>query len=108
MTETKKTFAHAEYYQSMRSWGFIDHEGEFMPAEHLVGKVVNIGDKNGLTFDTTTVVSFSSHTGKLLLNDGTYASWLRPEESPRPIENLEMPMHEIARGYIHEEPADEH
>ena len=87
-------------------WHYIC-EGADLPLSDLVGKVVNIGDKDGGVWDTVTVTACDARTGKLTLQGGGYGARFRDTEA-KPFEGtVDLYAHDIARGYIHPEPTKE-
>ncbi len=82
-----------------KAWGFDTRQG-FIPAEDLVGRTVNIGTKDGLVLDSATVTSFIASEGVLVLHGGQSAHPFLGDE-PRPHTVTRLPVHEIARGYVH-------
>jgi hypothetical protein len=74
-----------------------------VPASSLVGRVLNIGDKDGGVYEGVTLTAFDEQTGYLILEGGISGSVFRPEEA-RPLERPErLWAHDIARGYVHRE-----
>jgi hypothetical protein len=72
-----------------------------VPVSSLVGRVLNIGDKNGGVYEGVTLTAFDERTGYLTLEGGATGSAYRLEE-PSPLERPErLWAHDVARGYVH-------
>jgi hypothetical protein len=72
-------------------------------ATHLVGKTVNIGDKDGGVYEGVTVSSFDESRGVLYLEGGMCGSAFGSEDELRPLDGLvPLHVHDVARGYVHE------
>lgn len=90
---------HPDWSPSHRAW--VCYGDAVTPMADLVGKVVNIGTKDGVVYDTATVVSFSD-SGTLVLEGGRKRSpW--PPGATETEGREEIHCHDIARGYIHPE-----
>lgn len=77
-------------------------EFSMLHVSDLVGKTVNIGDKDGGVWDAVTVTEFDETTGYLTLEGGQLGSAFGRAE-PRPLERAHaLWAHDVARGYIHE------
>lgn len=94
-------------------WSRIKHEDGFyrdgdpgwLPARELVGKMVNLGTKDGLVYEKV-IVGGVTPDGVLALRPGFgFVGWpYQPEREPKDVEPGEcVPVTEIARGYVHEE-----
>src|SRR5262245_20294756 len=96
----KTTFTRARTNPQTGAWELLGPDGYF-PAADLVGQVVNIGSKDGVVFDATTVAGFNERTGMLMLDGGRIGSPYT-DTAPRPVMNDLLRLHDLARGYIRE------
>jgi len=72
-----------------------------VPVSALVGKTVNIGDKDGGVYEGVTLTAFDEQTGYLTLEGGISGSCFRPEEA-KPLQRPERLLaHDVARGFVH-------
>jgi len=83
------------------AWELASDDGYF-PAADLVGQTVNIGSKDGVVFDSVTVASFDDRSGTFTLTGGRIGRAYSDAE-PRPGGNERLYLHDLARGYVHEE-----
>jgi hypothetical protein len=100
MTEQQRRFWRGGSNPRTREWEFRSDDG-YIPADDLVGKVVNIGTKDGAVFDSVTVAGFDHETGRFTLTGGRIGSPYSDAE-PTPVESARLWVYDIARGYIHE------
>lgn len=99
-------FSHLRRSQKLGCWvAEIRVLGDFsmMRVADLVGKTVNIGDKDGGVWEGVTVTAFSEGTGFLTLEGGQFGSVMSPDDEARLLEHAtSLSAYDIARGYIHE------
>jgi hypothetical protein len=78
---------------------------DIVPVSSLVGKVLNVGDKDGGVYEGVTLTAFDERAGYLTLEGGVTGSAYRLEE-PVPLDRPEqLWAHDVARGYVHREEA---
>jgi hypothetical protein len=73
---------------------------DLLPAARLVGKVVNIGTKDGIVYDAVTVTAFDDRKGILTVEGGQRGSAIRGGAEPLAGPE-EVTIWDTARGYIH-------
>jgi hypothetical protein len=99
------SFSHLVWSNLQGTWIMETRTGnacEFALVSSLVGKTVNIGDKDGYVWDSVTVTRFDERRGFLTLEGGRHGSAFHPEDEAWPLEGLHsLSVHDIARGYIH-------
>ena len=91
-------FDHPTWNRRRGDWGFYQNGDHFISMSDLVGKVVNVGTKDGVVYDTAMVTAFRD-TGLLVLDlgrKGTIFNGAADMDGPE-----EIHCHEIARGYVH-------
>lgn len=97
-------FTRPEWSRDRRGWYMetpLAGEWDSVLVSSLVGKTVNIGDKDGGVYEGVTVTAFDERTGHLTLEGGVMGSAYRPEEA-RPLERPErLWAYDVARGYVH-------
>jgi hypothetical protein len=88
-------------------WLLDGIDGPF-PVTSLVGEVVNIGTKDGLVYESATVLEVTDD-GSLTLTGGQYGSPYWEGREPVPLDR-EQPvwLYDVARGYVHEPQAARH
>lgn len=100
----KVYFDHLEYSTSRREW-IAWTKGDAMSLKGLVGKIVNIGTKDGMVYENTTVTSLDQSQGLLTIEGGRCGG--RPVMEPGESDPVDEPEvigpYDIARGYIHPE-----
>lgn len=100
MTGTEH-FSEGRLNSANHQWGF--HAAtRFILAEEIVGRVVNIGTKDGLVLDSVTVHEFDPGTGIMIFRGGT-KGWPHEDREPVPNEVARIYLPDVARGYLHSE-----
>lgn len=97
-------FDHPGYVRYLGEWVAYssDVEGGRIPFASLVGKKVNIGDKDGGVYEGVTVTK--AEGGELTVEGGAYGVRFQDEEA-RPFDGTRTILaYDIARGYIHPDP----
>jgi hypothetical protein len=104
-TAGRVNFSYLIWSKSLLAWIMETRTGDdhnAAPVSSLVGKTVNIGDKDGGVWDAVTVTAFDETRGFLTLEGGRYGSAFRSAEEARPLEGLHsLSAYDVARGYIH-------
>lgn len=78
-------------------------ETAMAPVSSLVGKTVNIGDKDGGVHEGAVITAFDERTGYLTLEGGVHGQSFRPDDA-RPLTGpARLWAHDVARGYVHQE-----
>lgn len=86
-----------EWVTELRTGG----EWAVVSVSSLVGRTLNVGDKDGGVYEGVTLTAFDERGGILTLEGGISGSSFRPEEA-RPLETPErLWAHDVARGYVH-------
>jgi hypothetical protein len=74
---------------------------DVVPLAALVGRVVNLGSKNGLVYEGVTVAEFDQNRGELVLEGGASGVLYRDTEAIPLDRQARIYAHDVARGYIH-------
>lgn len=99
----KTYFDHVEYSTSRRDW-IAWTSDDVMLLKDLVGKVVNIGTKDGMLYEGTTVTGIDQRRGLLTIEGGRCGRPLMEPGESDPVDEPEViDPYDIARGYIHPE-----
>lgn len=68
------------------------------PATYLVGRTVNMGDKDGGVYEGVTILALEPATGTLILNGGLMGqAYGRSEPVPVP-DGARLSVHDVSRG----------
>lgn len=107
MCAYRKAFSHLGHSNRYGGWFMDQRTGEdewvMVPVSSLVGRKVNIADKDGGVWEGVTVTGFDERTGYLALEGGITGPGYRPEEA-RPLEGAyHLRVHDVARGFINED-----
>ena len=94
-------FGGGTFFHKAGGWGFYTSTG-FLPAAELLGHKVNLGTKDGGVYEATTVIDFSERYGQLRVEGGRFGMAYTPGDV-RPVGPEDVPVTEIARGYINGE-----
>lgn len=91
-------FSHVIYWKGQ--WWMTTSAGDALLSS-LVGRVVNIGDKDGGVYEEVTVTGLDERTGDLAVTGGGFGQRFRDSEAS-PFEGTRtIAPHDIARGFTH-------
>jgi len=94
-------FDHPDWSRIRPGWIYWTAGGP-RPMTELIGKVVNVGTKDGLVYDGATVAGFTED-GFLTLEGGRKGFPWSPERGVTEMTGSEsVHCHDIARGYVHQ------
>jgi hypothetical protein len=76
----------------------LSGEWSTVPATYLVGRTVDMGDKDGGVYQDVTVICLEPATGTLVLSGGLMGrAYGNAEPAPVP-DQARLPVHDVARG----------
>lgn len=105
MTDSGRVnFSYLIWSKTLQAWIMETRTGgvhEAAPVASLVGRTVNIGDKNGGVWDAVTVTAFDERTGHLTLEGGRCGVPGHLEDAWPLDKPMRLWVHDVARGYIH-------
>lgn len=104
MCAYRQTFSHLGHSTRYGGWFMDQRTGEdewtMVPVSSLVGRKVNIADKDGGVWEGVTVTQFDERTGCLTLEGGVTGPGYRPEEARPMVGPASVAVHDVARGFI--------
>lgn len=100
LPEGATPFDHPDWSRTGGDW-FCWTAAEPLRMSDLVGKVVNVGTKDGEVYEAATVADFTDK-GFLVLEGGRKGFPWSPERGITDMDGREdVHCHDIARGYVH-------